>query len=90
MPLGLIVWLILIFIIACGACPGFITYIVTLLSVFLAGCLLGLLLDYFRDRDKTPGEPHSRPHAYTKSEREKIIDQWEQKWGRTHPSRINK
>lgn len=78
--IGLIIWLLLIFIIACCACPGFLTALLIVFSL-IAACFIALRL-LVRDSRK------ERDTAAT--QREKAIDEWERKWNRTHPSRINK
>ena len=81
--IGLILWAILIFWIACAACPGFFTMICTILGVifgiFILLCIIGMFC----------GEPYPDMKE-TPKDREKAIDEWEKYTGRTHPTRMNK
>ena len=137
MPIGIIVWLVLIFIIVLGTCPGFLTMffcsiaivvsayfllrwigpyilraigavfraICTVIGVIIYGlfwCVgLGRLFDNSNSNTNTNTNTNTSTNtkkekrltpseAYAKAEREKAIDEWEQKWGRPHPTRINK
>ncbi|MBD5284940.1 MAG: hypothetical protein HDS29_01525 [Bacteroides sp.] len=126
MPIGIIVWLVLIFIIVLGTVPNFLTMLfcssaIVISAYFLLrwigpyilrtiGMVIGVIIyglfwcvglgrlfdnsntdtntdastNTNREKRLTPSE------AYAKAEREKAIDEWEQKWGRPHPTRINK
>lgn len=85
--LGLIIWGILIFWIACSVCPGF--FIMCCITIPIAGLLYYFLWWLFEGRhyktDKTPDR-----YIYSKKEIEAAKDEWEKKWGRRHPTRINK
>lgn len=75
--IGIIIWLLLIFIIAVCACPGFLTA----LAVIFGLCALGILILWLLAKltDKRTEEAHT--------DHERAIDEWERKWGRKHPSR---
>lgn len=78
--LGIIVWFLLIFIIACCACPGFLAALAVIFGICALGILVLWLLAKLTDKrtEETPAD------------REKEIDEWEKKWKRTHPSRMVK
>ena len=80
MPLALIIWLVLIFIIAVCTCPGFLTALFTIFSI----TIMGIFVLWFLAKltDKQVGKRNI--------EREKAIDEWEKKWKRKHPTRISK
>lgn len=42
--MGLIVWLILIFIIACCACPGFLGFLFTVIGIAFGILVLGVVV----------------------------------------------
>ena len=75
--IGIIIWLLLIFIIAVCACPGFLVALATIFGICAFGIFVLWLLAKLSD--KRAEEVHT--------EREKAIDEWERKWGRRHPSR---
>lgn len=115
MPIGIIVWLILIFIIVLCECPGFLTmFFVSALIVVVGGYLLywigrkllyllggslAYIVNLFKpgfldnEDDSEAATKHKSPiwlNESTKNEREKAIDEWEKKWRRKHPTRMNK
>ena len=79
MPLALIIWLVLIFIIAVCACPGFLTALFTILCISILGILMLWFLAKMSDKQVEKSN----------NEREKAIDEWEKEWGRKHPTRTN-
>ena len=83
MPIGIIIWLILIFLIACAQ-PG---YLPMLLALFAIAAVVFSLYAYIRNRINNR---HEESEQYRAMNREKAIDAWEKKWKRTHPSRINR
>lgn len=91
--LGIIVWAVLIFVIIALSCPGFLTMIFVTLAVYFVLLLLfagvrARLIDGKQiETKKYHSEVTRRP---TGEELEKAIDEWEKKWGRKHPTRINK
>lgn len=82
MPLGILVWLILIFLIACAQ-PGFLPMLFTLLGIAAVAFLLYAFISNRITR-------HQESEQYITKNREKAIDAWEKKWKRTHPTRINR
>ncbi|MDE6697401.1 MAG: hypothetical protein K2K25_11025 [Muribaculaceae bacterium] len=76
--------MVLIFIIAICACPGFLTALVVIFGICALGILVLWLLAKLTDKraDKRAEE--------AQAERERAIDEWEKKWGRKHPTRISK
>ena len=91
--LGIIVWAVLIFVIIALSCPGFITMITIAIAAYI---VLLFLLSWVRakifdgkqiETKEYRGEVTRRPSG---EELEKAIDEWEKKWGRKHPTRINK
>ena len=80
MPLGIIIWSVLIFIIAVCACPGFLTALVVIFGICALGILVLCLLAKLTDKRTEESN----------AEREKAIDEWERKWGRKYPTRISK
>lgn len=83
MPLAIIIWLVLIFIIAVCACPGFVPALFTIFGICALGILVVWLLADLTDKRNKKRTEEAR------IEREKAIDEWEKKWGRRHPTRIN-
>ncbi len=84
MPLALIIWLVLIIIIATLSNPGSWIIDLTLIAIAIVFIfVLGLLAHFTEKRANKRTEDAS-------TEREKAIDEWEKKWGRRHPTRINK
>ena len=79
--IGIIVWLLLIFIIAVCACPGFLTALATIFGICAFGIFVLWLLARITDKSA------KRRVEEARKEREKAIDEWERKWGRRHPSR---
>lgn len=80
MPIGIIVWLVLIFIIACCASPGFPVTLAIIFGICAFGILVLWLLAKLTDKqDEGDNEDNT--------DREKAIDEWERKWKRKHPSR---
>ena len=79
--MGIIIILLLIFIIAVCACPGFLAA----LGVIFGLCALGILILWLLAR--ITGKSARRRAGEVREEREKAIDEWERKWGRRHPSR---
>lgn len=79
--IGIIIWLLLIFIIAVCACPGFLVALATIFGI----CTLGIFVLWLLAKltDKRANRRAEEAHT----EREKAIDEWERKWGRRHPSR---
>ena len=79
--IGIIVWLLLIFIIALCACPGFLVALAVIFGICAFGILILWLLAKLTDKSvkKRAEEAHE--------EREKAINEWEKKWGRKHPTR---
>lgn len=75
--IGIIVWLVLIFIIAVCASPGFLTALAVIFGIFVLGIFILWLLA------KLTGKQDDD----TRKDREKAIDEWEKKWGRKHPTR---
>lgn len=93
--LGLIIWGILIFWIACSVCPGF--FIMCCITIPIAGLLYYFLWWLFegkkerrkkRCKKKKNNDSPSIPY-YSKSDIEAAKDEWEKKWGRQHPTRID-
>ena len=82
MPIGIIIWFILIVLIACTL-PGYLPMLLTLL-----GIAAGAFSIYAFICNRT-NELHES-EQYRAMDREKAIDAWEKKWKRTHPSRINR
>ena len=94
MPIGIIVWLVLIFIIVLGTVPNFLTMLFCSSAIVISAYFLlrwiGRKLFRFL-ASKINGESVAFfAEADIEAEREKAIDEWEQKWGRPHPTRINK
>ncbi len=90
--LGLIIWGILIIWIACACCPGFIT--ICCITFPLAGLMyyfLSKLFDKFSNNsDEIPyPKEWDTPTYYNNEEIEEAKDEWEKKWGRKHPTRLN-
>ena len=82
MPIGIIIWLILIVLIACTL-PGYLPMLLTLLGIAAAGfSLYAFICNRINNRQES--------EEYRAKDREKAIDAWEKKWKRTHPSRINR
>ena len=81
MPIGIIVWLVLIIIIATLSNPYSWIIDLTLIGIAIAFISFGALLAHFTEKraDKRTEE--------AQSDREKAIDEWEKKWGRKHPTR---
>lgn len=42
--MALLLWIILIFIIACCACPGFLTFLLTIMGVIAGVYILGVIV----------------------------------------------
>ena len=88
--IGLILWAIVIIIIAFGNSPEAIPFFLFVGLPVGAGVyiLVNWLEDFFTS------SPHERSYPRTPTtsnpDRERAIDEWEKKWGRTHPTRINK
>lgn len=82
--LGIYIWLILIFIIACCACPGFLTILFAIFGFIAAGILVFWIIAIIADK-KHEGYDHK-----TIINREKAIDDWEKKWKHPHPTRMKK
>lgn len=82
MPIGIIIWLILIVLIACTL-PG---YLPMLLALFAIAAGAFSIYAYICNRINKWQESEE----YRAMDREKAIDAWEKKWKRTHPSRINR
>ena len=81
MPIGIIIWLILIFIIAVCSCPGFLTVLAVILGIF---CIGGIIVSFL---GRSIGK---RIEKDTGIDRERAIDEWEKKWGRPHPTRVRR
>ncbi len=46
--IGIIVWLVLIFIIVCAACPGFLTFLICV--ALPVGIVLFIVLNWIKDK----------------------------------------
>ena len=79
--IGIIIWLLLIFIIAVCACPGFLTALATIFGICALGILILWLLAKLTEKSAEKKAEEAR------TEREKAIDEWERKWGRKHFTR---
>ena len=79
--IGIIVWLLLIFIIAVCACPGFLAALGVIFGICAFGIFVLWLLAGITDKSA------KRRAEEAREEREKAVDEWERKWGRHHPSR---
>lgn len=88
--IGLILWAILIFIIACASCPGFLTILFTVGSGYIALYIIFSWLKSNNFKLRKRRVPASKRSTPTSDDREQAIDEWERKWKRTHPTRINK
>lgn len=80
MPIGIIVWLILIFIIVTLSIPYSWIIDLTLFGIAIAFIFVWGILTHFMEK---------RAYKRAKEDREKAIDEWERKWGRKHPTRKN-
>ena len=81
MPIGIIVWLLLIIIIATLSNPYSWIIDLTLTGIAIVVVFVLWLLAHFTEKraDKRTEE--------AQRDREKAIDEWEKKWGRKHPTR---
>lgn len=81
MPIGILIWLILIIIIAALSCSSAWIIFLTLIGIAIAIISVFGLLAHFTEKraDKRTDED--------REDREKAIDEWEKKWGRKHPTR---
>lgn len=88
--IGLIIWALLIIFIGVCVNPTMPIILIALFAVAFAVCYIGHRLsirkilkelDAMTDPDETNGDNFDR---------EAQIDAWERKWGRTHPTRINR
>lgn len=78
MPIGIIVWLVLIIIIDTLSNPSSWIIDLTLLGIAIVFISVwGLIAHFMGKRGKNLED----------TDREKAIDEWERKWGRKHPSR---
>ena len=84
MPLGIIIWLVLIIIIATLANPGSWIIDLTLMAIAIVFISIWGLLAHFL------GKRNQKRTEESNAEREQAIDEWEKKWGRKHPTRISK
>lgn len=90
--IGLILWVIMIFIIACASCPGFLSALFTISGGYIT---LYILFSWLKSNNfklykrRAPTSKRSTP-TITSEDRERAIDEWERKWRRTHPTRMNK
>ena len=94
MPIGIIVLLVLIFIIVLGTVPNFLTMLFCSSAIVISAYFLlrwiGRKLLRFLASKINEGSGTIFDDSDIEAEREKAIDEWEQKWGRPHPTRINK
>lgn len=81
MPIGIIIWLILIIIIDTLSNPASWIIDLTLIGISIVFISVWGLLSHFMNNraDKRTQK--------AQTDREKAIDEWERKWGRRHPSR---
>ena len=89
--LGIYLWLILIFIWCVLDTPGFLPFL--LFVALPVGIGVFLLVNWIDDKlfSFNSYPPTTHHHSESPSpDRERAIDEWEKKWGRTHPTRINK
>lgn len=85
MPIGIIVWLLLIIIIAVCACPGFLAALGISLGILIIGIFIFWLIA--RLIDKREEREYETPEESAPPNREEAIKEWEKKWGRIHPTR---
>ena len=76
---GIILWLVLIFLIACASCPGYFTMLCTILF----GCVMiyaiyNFVLAVCCQKRRRKSDLNREQHE-TK-DRERAIDEWEKKW----------
>lgn len=88
--IGIILWAIVIIVIAFGTTPEAIPFLLFVGLPVAAGVYF--FVDWLKDFFTSSPYERSYPHTPTTSnpERERLIDEWEKKWGRKHPTRINK
>lgn len=79
MPIGIIVWVVLICVIAICTSPGVLNFLAVILGIF---CIGGIIVSFV---GRSIGK---RIEKDTGIDRERAIDEWEKKWGRPHPMRV--
>lgn len=88
--LGILVWFILIFVIITLELPSVILGGILIIFAFYCSIFLYYwIVNRIADRKERKREEREQIEDNDPMTREEVIDAWEQKWGRRHPTRKN-